>query len=76
MSCAPNSKGRQHSKYGFLQPLAIPTRPFWIISLDIISGLPLTPQGHDAIITVVDGFTKLVTLIPCLTAISGVEVVK
>jgi hypothetical protein len=67
-------KGRQHAKYGLLQPLAIPTRPFWSISLDLISGLPLTPKGHDAIITVVDRFTKLVTLIPCMTLVSGVEV--
>jgi hypothetical protein len=47
-------KGRQHSKYGYLQPLAIPTRPFYSISLDLLSGLPLTPLGHVAIITVVD----------------------
>ena len=69
-------KGRQHAKYGMLQPVAIPTRPFWSISLDLISGLPLTPQGFDAIITVVDRFTKMVTLIPCKMAISGVEVAK
>jgi hypothetical protein len=69
-------KGRQHAKYGLLQPLAIPSRPFWSISLDLISGLPLTPQGFDAIITVVDRFTKMVTLIPCKMAISGVEVAK
>ncbi len=67
-------KGRQHAKYGLLQPLAIPTRPFWSISLDLISGLPLTPNGHDAIITVVDRFTKLVTLIPCMTLVSGIDV--
>ena len=56
--------------------MAIPSRPFWSISLDLISGLPLTPQGFDAIITVVDRFTKMVTLIPCKMAISGVEVAK
>jgi hypothetical protein len=53
--------GRKHSKYGFLHPLAIPTRPFWSISLDLISGLSRTSQGHDAIITVFDRFTKLFT---------------
>jgi hypothetical protein len=44
--------------------------------VDLISGLPLSPQGFDAIITVADCFTKLVTLIPCKMAISGVEVAK
>jgi hypothetical protein len=46
----------------------------WSISLDLISGLPLTPKGHDVIITVVNRFTTLVTLIPCMTLVSGIDV--
>jgi hypothetical protein len=69
-------KGRQHAKYGLCTPLEVQTRPFWSISFDLISGLPLTPTGHNAIITVVDRFTKLVTLIPCVMAISGRQVAQ
>jgi hypothetical protein len=38
--------------------------------------LPMTPQKDNAIITLVDRFTKMVVLIPCDFSISGVEVAK
>jgi hypothetical protein len=69
-------KGKQHTEYGLCPPLDVPTRPFWSISLDLISRLPLTPTGFNAIITVVDKFTKVVALIPCAMAISGRRVAQ
>jgi hypothetical protein len=69
-------KYKQHAKHGLCTPLALATRPFWSISLDLITGLPMTPQKYNAIITVVDRFTKMVVLIPCDSSISGVEVAK
>ncbi len=42
---------------GYLQPLAIPIKPFDTISLDFITGLPLS-NGKDAILVLVDKLTK------------------
>ena len=42
---------------GYLQPLEIPINPFDHITLDFVTGLPLS-CGKDAILVVVDKFTK------------------
>jgi hypothetical protein len=47
---------------GYLQPLAIPATPFNMISLDFITGLPES-HGKNAILVVVDRFTKFVQFI-------------
>lgn len=43
---------------GLLQPLPMPHRPWSHISLDFVTGLPLS-NGHSAILTVVDRFSKM-----------------
>jgi hypothetical protein len=44
--------------------------------MDLISGLPLTPTDFNAIKTVIDRLTKLVTLIPCVMTILGRRVAQ
>ena len=61
---------------GELQPLEIPERPWWSISLDFITGLTQTKQGNDAILTVVDRLTKMVHLIPTTTTCSSAQFAK
>ena len=58
-TCDPCQKIKhdQGAGLGFLQPLEIPISPFDHISLDFITGLPLS-HGKDAILVVVDKFTK------------------
>ena len=61
------TKARHHRPYGNLMTLPIPDRPFQEISLDFITGLPesKTPSGKvDAILVVVDRFTKYAQYIP------------
>ena len=48
---------------GLLQPLPVPHRPWSHISLDFVTGLPPS-QGHTAILTVVDRFSKMAHFIP------------
>ncbi|GBG80582.1 hypothetical protein CBR_g31042 [Chara braunii] len=64
-----------HLPYGLLQPLPIPEGRWQSISMDFIGPLrPPTPHGHDAILVVVDRFTKRARFVPCRYAISAREV--
>ena len=49
---------------GFLQPLSIPKWKWEVISLDLITGLPLTQKQHDSIMFVVDQLSKSAHFIP------------
>ncbi|GBG62710.1 hypothetical protein CBR_g31727 [Chara braunii] len=64
-----------HLPYGLLQPLPIPEGRWQSISMDFIGSLcPPTPRGHDAILVIVDRFTKRARFIPCRYAINAHEV--
>ncbi|GBG63233.1 hypothetical protein CBR_g37319 [Chara braunii] len=64
-----------HLPYVLRQPLPIPEGRWQSISMDFIGPLrPPTPRGHDAILVVVDRFTKRARLVPCPYAISAREV--
>ncbi|GBG91964.1 hypothetical protein CBR_g54060 [Chara braunii] len=64
-----------HLPYGLIQPLPIPEGRWQSISMDFIGPLrPSTPRGHDAILVVVECFTKRAYFVPCRYAISAREV--
>ncbi|KAL2080706.1 hypothetical protein ACEWY4_024499 [Coilia grayii] len=48
---------------GLLQPLSVPRRPWSHISIDFVTGLPVS-DGNTTILTVVDRFSKSVHFIP------------
>jgi hypothetical protein len=56
VTCQRAKTGRI-SPAGLLQPLPIPKRPWTVVSLDFIEGLPRS-GGHDVILMVVDKFSK------------------
>lgn len=62
----PNQRGKQ----GYLQLLEIPAQPFDTISLNFISGLPMS-NGKNAILVVVDKLTKYAHFIPTTTDINA-----
>jgi len=64
-SCQRNKTVR-HKKYGLLDPLDIPNRPWEDISMDFIVGLPES-HGHTKIWVVVDRFSKMSHFIPLST---------
>ena len=47
------------------RPLPVPDVKWHSVSVDWVSGLPPTTRGHDAIMTVVDRFSKRGVFIPC-----------
>ena len=55
-----------------MQPLPIPEGPWKSISLDFITDLP-SSKGFDAILTVVDRYTKMAHFLPCTKTISSQE---
>jgi hypothetical protein len=44
--------------------------------MDLITQLPVTKAGHDAITVFVDRLTNMVHFVPCKTAISAEELAK
>uniref|UniRef100_A0A3P9M1D4 Gypsy retrotransposon integrase-like protein 1 n=1 Tax=Oryzias latipes TaxID=8090 RepID=A0A3P9M1D4_ORYLA len=59
--CARN-KSSTGRRMGLLQPLPIPSRPWAEVSMDFVTGLPLS-RGHNTVLTVVDRFSKMVRFI-------------
>ena len=57
---------------GYLQPLEIPINPFNHITLDFVTGLPLS-CGKDTILVVVDKFTKYAHFIATTAEVSAEE---
>ena len=69
-SCQRN-KARNHLAFGPLQPLPIPKRSWEDVSMDLISGLPTTKDGHDAIVVIVDRLSKMAHFIPTNTTVTA-----
>jgi hypothetical protein len=71
-ACQRN-KPSQQATAGLLQPLPIPTRPWQQVSMDLITQLPKSRRGHDAIVVFVDKLTKLVHLAETRTNVTAPE---
>jgi transposase InsO family protein len=70
---------KRHRPYGKLDSLPFPSRPWAEISMDFITGLPEVDyegQVVDAILAIVDRFTKYTILIPVPTSITAAELAQ
>ena len=68
-------KGSNMAPAGLLYPLETPSLPWEHISADFITDLPLS-HSFDAILTVVDQFSKEVELIPCTKTCLALDTAK
>jgi hypothetical protein len=58
-------KPTNRAPVGALQPLPVPEGKWTDITVDMITDLPRTPEGYDAILVFVDRFTKMAHFVPC-----------
>ncbi len=56
-------KAKRHKQYGLLSPLELPHAPWQSISMDFITGLPVS-RGCDELWVIVDRFTKMAHFVP------------
>ncbi len=49
----------------------MPERPFDIVAMDFITGLPVTARGYDSIMTIVDRFSKFCVLVPVVSTLDA-----
>lgn len=63
--CATCQKAKSHFHQGLYTPLPVPSQPWEAQRMDFIVALPRTSRGKDAIMVVVDRFSKMAHFIPC-----------
>ena len=59
------------TEQAFQSPLPIPEQPWQTISMDLITALPQTKSGFDAIVVFVDKLTKWATYAPTTTNVTA-----
>ena len=69
------TKAPRHRPHGLLQPLPVPSTPWSHITLDHITQLPRS-NGFDAILVVVDRFTKMAIFAPAETTDDAPKLAK
>ncbi len=69
------AKSSNQAKAAPLHPNEIPSRPWTHISVDMVMGLPKS-NGHDAILIIVDRFSKEIIPVACSTELSSEGWVK
>ena len=70
--CQKN-KGTNRAPAGLLRPLPVPTHPWQAISMDIMTDLPVTAEGHDSIVVFCCRLSKMVHFVPCCKSYGAPE---
>jgi hypothetical protein len=64
-------KAEHQRPAGTLQPLAIPEWKWDKVQMDFITGFPRSQKGHDAILVVIDQFSKVAHFLPVKETITA-----
>ena len=73
--CQQNKPSNQ-KPIGLLQPLPIPERRWQQVTMDLITQLPKSRNGNDAIVVFIDKLTKMVHYAATKTTVDAVELAK
>ena len=74
-ACQRN-KPRNKRSAGLLQPLPLPEKRWEQVTMDLITSLPKTKDGFDAIFVVVDRLSKMIHCIPTQTTVDAPGLAK
>jgi len=74
-ACQRN-KPSQQATPGLLQPLPIPDHPWQQVTMDLITQLPKSRQGNDAIVVFVDKLSKMVHLVATKTTVTAPQLAE
>lgn len=74
-ACQSN-KARNAKLEGLAQPLPHPPRRWDQVSMDLITQLPRTKSGNDAIVVVVDKYSKMLHCFPTTTTVTAPQLAK
>lgn len=74
-ACQRNKPSQQVTA-GLLQPLPIPDHPWQQVTMDLITQLPKSRQGNDAIVVFVDKLSKMVHLAATKTAVTAPQLAE
>ena len=66
-------KPQSHAPYGGLKPLPVPAGKWTDVTVDMITDLPVTERGYDAILVFVDRLTKMAHLVPTTKTLNSEE---
>lgn len=72
VSCQRNKPSSQ-APMGLLQPLPIPDAPWDQVTMDLITQLPMSISGYDAIVVFVDKLTKMIHCVATTTTVTAPE---
>ncbi len=73
MSSLSDDKASRKRPAGLLQPVEIPEGFWQCVTFDLITQLPVTTTGFDAIAVFVDKLSKMTHIAPCHTTLSSKE---
>ena len=62
--------------YGYPHIMEVPDEPFQVISLDLMSGLPRTKNGHDAVVVFTDQLSKYGIILPLRKESSAYDIAQ
>ena len=65
------TKGETHATRDLLHPVPAPDGKWSHITMDLVTCLPTTPEGHDTVVVFTDRLTKMVRFIPTTVTVTA-----
>jgi hypothetical protein len=77
-SCAAcqSNKARNSNLEGLAQSIPHPPRRWDQVTMDLITQLPPTKDGHDAIVVIVDKYSKMIHCVPTTTTVNAPQLAR